>query len=55
MLSSPSQGYTEVVLLSGGVKAGRGSQEKQSTGELWEPKIQVFCGRRQCITRRAGY
>lgn len=33
MLSSPTWGYTEVVLLSGGEKAGGGSQEKQSVGE----------------------
>lgn len=33
MLSSPTWGYTEVVLLSGGEKAGGGSREKQSVGE----------------------
>lgn len=33
MLSSPSWGYTEVVLLSDGEKAGGGSQEKRGVGE----------------------
>lgn len=55
MLSSPSWGYTEVVLLSGGEKAGGGeSGEAKFWGSFGNQKSRCS-GEKDTITHRAVY